>query len=1273
MERILRFCSRAKSTKIISFPGERLVARAAARVVSTSMGRRLNAARSARRAGIASAGGLAPVLVVVACAVGSASVGCAPTEPVPAVSSVVAAMESEVDDVVDLYIVLRGPSASAAVGRAASSGSPAAVRRTRQRLSELAVLRDTVRPHLLGLGATVITELSRLANAFQVRMPRAAIAKIQALPEVAGIEPVPLLFRTLHSSLPVVGAPLAWVAATPVHGDGIKLGIMDTGIDYLHADFGELGNPDKFGKNDATNVEPGTFPTKRVAGGFDFAGDPYNPNGGVNTPSPDDDPIDCGGHGSHVAGIAAGGGVLIDGQPYIGPYDMSFDISQFRVAPGVAPRASLYSLKVFGCDGSTRLIAAALEWASDPDDDGDFSDRLDVVNASLGSPYGIPNPINQAMIQNFHTLGGLFVAAAGNEGGTFFVTGSPANYAPSLSVAASIDTSLLALRVDLPAGVAGDYASAEATFTAPLRDSGPVSGELVYTQPPLACSPLDNASDLAGKVALIDRGGCSFQDKLSNVVDAGALGAIVVNNTFANPFRMSASAGGGSVDIPAVMIRFVDGEVLKQALVGEVNVTLTRDPYRGDGAELMAGLSSRGPSSFDGKLKPEITAPGVAIESANVGSGFQATSKQGTSMATPFVAGAAALVRQARPSMTPSDVKAVLINSAAPMFNGDGEPYPISMQGAGRLDVLRAVEQYVTASVGDSDGTVAITFEPLVSATAATTESTLLVTNHGDVSVSYVASALQAHALDGVIVTVTPVELTVAPGSTEQVTVTLSLDPFELADPAADPVTPLTQVSLPRHFLDEADGHIVFQDIGDSDQSLVLPFYGVVRAASDLVAAPASGCVLEGGEVVAVTLFGDSAHPSPQISAFELGALDPVDLDIQPKKYDIRAFGVATDAAVTPRFEEVLLHFAVAVEGQWTTPTLGARSIVGITIDVDRDGSPEYSVRLEPLNAEDPFYDVLAASVYELESGAQIGSKRYVNMRAANEADTSPFYNSVIVLSAFASDIGLSEDDTVFDYAAFSESPLGLVQLTEPATFDISRPGVDPARSAPDAGVPLYGPGDSIVAHLGERGEDGTLPSLLLLHHNGMRGARFETVDVSSYAPVSLDLTHSFSETTAAGDRVTGKIEVKNTGEVLIEDVTVFGKVRDATLALLAPSHGTCDDGLSVRCELGSIPPGATRKITVFLTGSDAASSVGLDLSVRSRAGCELPLAVSVAIVERKNQPPLYDAGGGCVCSMVRRGTSLRARSWLLLAVAGAAAGLRQRKRRRSPGACASS
>ncbi|MEZ4306899.1 MAG: S8 family serine peptidase [Polyangiaceae bacterium] len=570
------------------------------------------------------------------------------------------------------YVVLEGAAAVKRIPRGMDPRSPAAAALTRARVAEIEAQHAAIGPLLVQSGAVVIADLSRLANAVQVLADDAAVRKIEALPGVLRVERVPEMTRSLASAVKVVQAPALWASLPPVLGDGVRLGIIDSGIDYTHADFGGPGTTDAYLANDPDIIEPGSFPTAKVVGGWDFAGDAYNPGGGAPNPKQDPDPLDCttvlgedisGGHGTHVSGIAAGVGVLQDGTPFDGPYEASFDPSMFRVAPGVAPHADLYMFKVFGCQGSTTLLGAALDRVADPNNDGSMDDRLDVVNASLGSSYGLGTSVVGDMVKELTDLGTLVVAAAGNEGGNFFVVSSPSVYPEVLSVAAEVDNPLIQLHVTSPP--AAEYPAAEAVFTTFLNTT--LAGEIVKASPALGCGPLDNAAQVAGKIALIDRGTCPFVDKHANAEAAGAVGVVIIDNDAgaALPFQMG-GADPGSIGIPGVMITQADGTAIESALAnGPVTVELDPAQYTGPGAELLAGFSSRGPSPVDGRFKPEITAPGV-IDSAAVGTGTGAVLNQGTSMASPMIAGAAALVRQARPGLNAYETKAALINSAVP-------------------------------------------------------------------------------------------------------------------------------------------------------------------------------------------------------------------------------------------------------------------------------------------------------------------------------------------------------------------------------------------------------------------------------------------------------------------------------------------------------------------------------------------------------------------------------------------------------------------------------
>jgi subtilisin family serine protease len=1189
-------------------------------------------------------------------ALAGCSLGAGDGDP-PSTSEAVSAI-GESDEPTEIYVVLEGPPAAEMLPPGVPVGHPKAVAATRQRIAELEVLRDLMRPQLLAHGAVVIAELSRLVNVFHIQVPQHAVDHIRKLPHVVAIEPVPTWHKTLKTGIPLVGAPQAWGQATPFHGEGITIGILDTGVDYMHADLGGAGDVTEFDSNDPLIVEPGSFPTARVVGGLDVVGDDYNPNNGNSLPLPDADPIDCGGHGSHVAGIAAGNGVLTDGTTFTGPYDASFDPTIFLVAPGVAPKASIFAIKIFGCSGSTRVVATGLEIAADPNNDGDFSDRLDVVNASLGSPWGIQSFVQQQLIANYTTVGGLFVASAGNEGHTFYITGTPAVYDHTLSVAASVDTGHSTLTLESPAGFAGDYAADQASFSELLEVTGDVSGELVYGQPAFGCEPFENAGELAGKIAFVDRGDCLFHTKFSNAEAAGAIAIVVANHTAgAGIFSMAPPDSESTSAIPGVMVSFEDGVVFKNAMQFDTTtVVLSADIFFGDGSELVAGLSSRGPRTLGGALKPEIAAPGVSVDSADVGTGTGPTPKSGTSMASPFVAGAAALVREARPALPPIEVKAALMNTAVSIRNSEGLTYPVSMQGSGRVDVAAAVSKNVTAQLDGGGGLVALSFGAIIAEDNTSESRTVSVKNRGSDAVTYSISASQSHELDGVTVSVEPKNITVPPGSSATFDLVLSLNPTLLGAPGPDPLTATTQFDLPRHFLVEAAGHVYLEH---ATESLVLPFHAVVNAAGSRVADSPRGCPVDGeATVISVPLTGHTAHPEPTVSAFQLGLIHELNEDgvgaPEVAKLDIRAIGVASDLAAVDNFSEASLHFGVAVEGPWTTPALGGIAIIGVLIDSDLDSDADYAITIEPYRRDDPWADVLAAVTYavsdclttlDFDDCDRVDTKRYLNLAPVNVARTQPYNNSVAVLSAFAEDIGLSEGNTSLRYAVFSRGVVGLVDVTEWVNYDVAAPGIDPALHAPKSGRPLY-IGDERVrvqldpALLGPSlGGERQLPELLLLHHNNVPGKRWETVELGEYVQQPIGLSHEFPGAIAADRPASHQIIVSNPNDKDLFDVSLNGTLTGAAVHFITPSKGTCD---ALSCTFGTIAPGESVSITIQFDA--LAPDVLLVATVQSEAGCAQSLSHTVSIVDGEvTKPTPLDVNGGCGC---RLNGSKREQSW---------------------------
>lgn len=1190
-----------------------------------------------------------------------------------------------------VFVVLEGPAAVEVIPAGLDARSSQARDLVRARMRQQAAQRSAIESEIAALGGVVVADLTRLANALQVLLPETSVARVGRLGGVIRVEPVPLLEPALTSAVPVVGAPALWQSASPFDGDGITIGIVDSGIDYTHADFGGPGTQAAFTANDPTVIEPGSFPTAKVVGGHDFVGSDYFPTGGVDVPTPDPDPIDClkpqsmqvaGGHGTHVAGIAAGAGVTSDGKPFAGPYNQSLSPAQFKVGPGVAPKAKLYALKIFGCQGGTQMLAPALERAVDPNQDGDLSDRLDVVNASLGTSYALASTTQENIVTNLAKAGTVFVAAAGNEGDAFYATSSPGSYRATLSVAASADSQLIALDVVAPASIAGAIPAAEGGFTTRLVDSGPVSGNVIAAQPANGCNAFTNAAAIQGNVALVDRGQCTFLKKFNNAVAAGALAAIVVDDEDQPvPFAMG---GGdpGEVPIPGVMINKSDGDKLESALGQGVSVVMDGTKlFQGPGAELLAGFSSRGPSAGDERLKPEIAAPGFAIDSARVGSGTSARRSQGTSMASPMVAGAAALLCQAKPAWSALEIKAALINSAVPLTDLEGNTYPASSIGAGRTAVDKAAALEVTAAVDDL-GTVGMSFGLIEAKEPVNGERSFTVTNHGADTVDYAVAAEPAAMLAGVTASVAPASLSLAPGASATVTLTLAVDPGELPTPAPDPTTPETQYDQPRHFLTETSGRVRLVSSAAPEQSLAVPYFAAVRHGLERLAKPLPQCPTESassenGQVL-IELEGATGNVVPAVTAFQLGATHPRDptgeTNYERALLDLLAVGAATDLPATGGdYEKASVFFGVVIAGEWTTPAQGVRSVVNVYVDSDNDSAADYLIRAEPFSKDGPYIDVLTATTYDLSTQQPTQSKRFLNMLPVTTLDTRPFHNSVLVLSAFLRDLGITAQSPVLSYSAFTQSANLFEQgeQTEWSSIDVAKPLLDTAIDGIES-RPAFS-GDQVLARLAPEALQGPLPQLLLLHHTNRFGKRYEIVDLvdPSSPPGNVVLAASGPETGNVGDTVTFELTATNQKSSAEAQVKLSGTLSGATIATVHPSCVAAGPG-AFDCDLGALAPGTTTSVAIEATLNAGAIGGGakLDATATVDLPCELSTADNSASASvTVGEPGAPGAGddlspaGGCACRAGRNDAP--AGGLAGLAALCLALGLRRRPARR--------
>jgi minor extracellular serine protease Vpr len=516
---------------------------------------------------------------------------------------------------------------------------------------------------------TLFNGLSVRINPDDVR----ALASLQSVKAVYPVEEIPLpeasdITPQLTTALGMTGADIAQ-NELGLTGEGLKVAVMDTGIDYTHPDLGGCFGPFSPGED------------CRVIAGFDFVGDNFNAGGTPEQqiPQPNDDPMDCHSHGTHVSGIvgaspAAEGGAL-----------------------GVAPGVTFGAYKVFGCAGSTfaDIMIDAMEMA--------LADGMHILNMSIGAAFTWPQYPTAVASDLLVDQGMVVVASIGNSGANgVYSAGAPGLGEKVIGVASFDNTHINALTFDVnPDGPKVPYLGLSVTPDAPTAGDTP---EVVY----LGRGCVDTLGDVHlddadGKVALLIRGDCTFQEKYQGAADAGAV-AVVIHNNVTGLF-----AGGGvtSRGIPGVGISDSHGLAIRDLLDAGEAVTLTWTDERLDAPNPTGGLISSFSSyglAPDLTLKPDIGAPGGLIRSTiPVHQGSYGTSS-GTSMSAPHVAGAVALLLEARPNIPAGNVRDILQNTAdpKPWWGNPGLGFldNVHRQGAGMVNIPAAVESTTMVTPG---------------------------------------------------------------------------------------------------------------------------------------------------------------------------------------------------------------------------------------------------------------------------------------------------------------------------------------------------------------------------------------------------------------------------------------------------------------------------------------------------------------------------------------------------------------------------------------------
>ena len=393
-----------------------------------------------------------------------------------------------------IYLRLEGPGLSASVPTDAID-TPRGEVIMRRRNAELEAQRAQLRPLLLALGARVIADHRRLTNTLQVVVPPTARTQLANLPGVQLVEPASVMHLAMGRAAPGVGAPDLWSRSTPFTGRGVRVAVVDSGIDYHHANFGGSGQPADFSGNDPRRVEPGSFPTSKVVAGRDLVGESYRTG---LIPEPDPDPLDCrysstgDGHGTLVASAAAGMGVTSTGTPYRGTYAVPLEPAAFSIGPGVAPEASLMVAKISGCGVDTTDAAVmGLEWLADPDGDGHLGDRPDVINLSIRTPFGLGTQVEREVIEELLRLGVVVVAAVGNdlESRGYFAASAPSTIPGVIAVGGTLNQELRFTNFVTvgPGGIRRESPARDAPTARPLLVAGAINSPLVAPAHRLSC------------------------------------------------------------------------------------------------------------------------------------------------------------------------------------------------------------------------------------------------------------------------------------------------------------------------------------------------------------------------------------------------------------------------------------------------------------------------------------------------------------------------------------------------------------------------------------------------------------------------------------------------------------------------------------------------------------------------------------------------------------------------------------------------------------------
>src|SRR5262249_16178465 len=532
--------------------------------------------------------------------------------------------------------------------------------------------------------AKVTSEYDISLNAVAVQLNGTPLATITAAPMVQSADYNRLYQPNLSQSYHIINATGAWTEAggRANAGTGIKIGDIDSGIDQTHPFFDPTGfsYPPGFPKCDAEDSNS------------------HHPDQDCNYVSPkvivakvffnkaqqqglDAQAVE--GHGTHTAGIAAGvtgktavvNGVSID--------DMS----------GIAPGAWLGNYNVFPDHVNESRHGARSEDILNAVDAA-VEDGMDILNLSLGGSYHGNNDLLAIGLDNAVDAGVVVAVAAGNSGPGPGTLESPGRARKVITVAASTNQHFVGQPFTYPAGGGTTIGAAVGDF-----DALPAQSFNLFDTHSNGCTSVDPGA--SGNLAIIDRGTCSFSQKVANANAVGAVGVLIINNVAGDPIPMARTAGFDD-DLPAVMISKNDGAALRASGATTASADATFQEFiTPENKDILAGFSGQGPTLGDAAPKPDVTSVWVNVLSSCVEIGAIDCGDapwaflSGTSMSTPHIAGSAAVLLQLHNDWSPAQIKSALVNRAdlvvKDSVTGTHDVGPTA-QGAGRENLSIAAD-----------------------------------------------------------------------------------------------------------------------------------------------------------------------------------------------------------------------------------------------------------------------------------------------------------------------------------------------------------------------------------------------------------------------------------------------------------------------------------------------------------------------------------------------------------------------------------------------------